>query len=195
MKKITSKKEQEKKQKRNQLIIGVVLVAIMFFSVFGYGFAVKDEDTSLKKVEYNGYEFIRINNLWITETENYYLSFLYSPEETPDIAIDVNNIQRYAQEVVYIDSVNELARAEIERNINPRYNNRIALRIQEACLNGTECLGDLPIKDCNNNLIVIKESNSTNITTKGRCVFIEGPEKELTKVTDEFLYRIFNIKE
>ena len=53
MKKITLKQNQGKMAKRNQLILGIILVFVMFFSVIGYSFqgAISEEKTT--KLIYN----------------------------------------------------------------------------------------------------------------------------------------------
>ena len=38
MRKLGSRRKEEKKQKRKQLIVGVVLASILFVSIFGYSF-------------------------------------------------------------------------------------------------------------------------------------------------------------
>ncbi|MDP2673216.1 MAG: hypothetical protein Q8O84_05370, partial [Nanoarchaeota archaeon] len=64
IKRILSKSEQEKKRKRNSIIIGVILMIVMFGSVFGVVLGSFGQNSSGKtKVEYNGYKFFNENGL------------------------------------------------------------------------------------------------------------------------------------
>ena len=86
-------------------------------------------------------------------------------------------------------SDNNDATVEVYMNIN-----QIAQRMQPACLNESDCEGDLPVKDCNNTFIIIQESNITSIEQEGGCVFISAPQEELVATTDEFLFKILGIE-
>jgi len=52
----------------------------------------------------------------------------------------------------------------------------------------------LPTKDCNDNLIIVKNSTINKIYEKNNCVYIEGNQKDLLTLTDEFLLKIIGIK-
>ena len=58
-------------------------------------------------------------------------------------------------------------------------------RIQEACYG--PCEEDLPEKSCEDNLIVVKESEESKIYQEENCIFIEGG----TGAIDAFFYRLF----
>ena len=58
MKNIESKKDIEKRQRKNQWIIGGILVVIMLGSTFGYAFYQLGNKTDVNKVVYNGYTFL-----------------------------------------------------------------------------------------------------------------------------------------
>jgi hypothetical protein len=189
MRKIISKKAENKKRKRNQFIVGGILVFIMLFSVVGYGFSPKEE--SNKEIKYNGIKFIQQNDFWFTQIENLNFGFKYSPEETESILLETNlkSIENYNLKPLYFSSDNLESTQEIYRNLN-----QIVQRMLEACLNEEECDGDFPIKTCEDNFIIIRENNNSKITQDNNCVFIQGPKEELVKITDEFLFKIMNIK-
>ncbi len=52
------------------------------------------------------------------------------------------------------------------------------------------CKGDLPIKDCSQNLIIFETGNETRVYSEGNCVFIVG---DVLKGSDAFLYKILGI--
>ncbi len=203
MRKIISKHEEGRKRKRNQLIVGGVLIFIMFFSVLGYSFRGGDENT--KKINYNGFEFINQNDFWILNTENFYFVFKNNPKQVEEIGGDLEYLENYYDKPLYIYSENSESEIEIYRNLF--YQNQIVQRMQSACLDENitnttlgerivlECDENLPIKNCEDNFIIIKEDNNTKITQNKNCVFIFGQQENLTKITDEFLFKILGIRE
>lgn len=180
----------QKSNRANQIILGVGLVVIMLISTLGYAFRGTSNNNS-NKVFYNDYEFILQNGYWFVNIGNYQFSFQYNPKEVERIDSQVNYLNSYAGKPVYIYTDNNEAGSEVYRNLF--YNTGIALRMQSACFESEGCSEGLPIKDCTNKFIIIRESEETNITQNESCVFIEGPNENLTQITDEFLFKVLNI--
>ena len=189
MRKIIPKNKADKKNRQKQIIIGMILMGVMLFSVLGYSFQ-GGETQQVEKVEYNGYEFIKENGFWFTKIGNFQFSFLYNPQEIKKINSSLNKLSKYNGEPLYFSSEDSQSEVEIYRNLF--YQNLLVERIQRACFE--ECGEDLPIKTCEDNFIIIKESNLTKIVQEDNCVFIEGPKENLTKITDEFLFNILEIR-
>ncbi len=190
MRNIESKKEAEKKSKRNQLIIGGILIFIMLGSTFGYVmFSSSDNNGNVEKVKYNGYEFVNQNGFWITSIGEYQFVFTYNPEQVERINSSVNSLNAYSGKVLYFSYESDAAAVEISRNLG-----NIVLRFQGACIEEEGCPETWPIKDCTNNFIIIKEANESKIYQENNCVFIEGPRENLTQITDEFLFKITGIE-
>lgn len=188
MRKIISKRELEKKQKRNQLIVGIILVVMMFSSVIGYSFAGRDTTNSgsTSEVNYNGYKFINQNNFWVVEKDGNNLIFRYSPNQVPTITNKINNIDSYLQKPLYLYSEDPTSSAEISVNMAP-----YVLRMQTACIGEENCpYIDAPIKTCEDNFIIIKKANETNIIQKDGCVYISAPAERLVQLTDGFLFKV-----
>ena len=59
MRKIITKEEREKGDRRNQIIIGGVLIFVMLFSVLAYAFGNKEEEGLNKKINYAGIDFVQ----------------------------------------------------------------------------------------------------------------------------------------
>src|SRR3989344_8601257 len=189
IRKILSKSEQEKKRKRNSIIIGVILMIVMFGSVFGVVVGSFGKNSSGKnKMEYNGYEFFNENGLWKVSAGEINFIFTYFPTETKNITNILKNVNNYYNQPLYVYSKNAESKTEIYRNLQ-----QIALRIQSACFNNETCEGDFPIKTCSDNFIIIEEGIE-EITQIENCVYITGENSELLKLTDSFLYKIFGIK-
>ena len=66
--------------------------------------------------------------------------------------------------------------------------------MQIACLDSAKCPENLPIKTCEDNFIIIEEKNKTAITQENKCIFIQGAKENLTKITDEFLFKVIGIR-
>jgi hypothetical protein len=190
MRKITSKKLEERRNRKIQLVVGGLLILIMILSTVGYSFNSQRDNS--EKIIYNGKQFIKENNLWYTEIGNFKFSFFYNPTEIANRELVLNYLNRYDNLPLYIYSENSDATMEIYRNLF--YSNRIVQRVQEACLKGEKCGGEIPIKDCTNNFIIIKKSDINEIRQEENCVFILGKDEELVKITDEFLFKITGIQ-
>ncbi len=201
MKKIRTKYSEAKKQKRNQMIVGAVLVFVMFGSVFGVIVGSFGQDKDSKNMKYNGIEFVEQNGFWFASKGNLNFVFRNNPEQVEKIDSELNYFNSYEGKPLYIYSENYGAELEVLRNFF--YQNQIVQRVQSACLDGeadifnktTECDVNLPVKNCENNFIIIRESNETRIVQNKNCVFIHGEKENLSKITDEFLFNVFGIRE
>ena len=199
MRKIISKSEHEKKRKRNSLIIGIILIIVMFGSVFGIVVGSLGQNSSGKnKIKYGEYEFINENGFWKTSMGELEFVFQYSPVQTKNITIPLNNINNYYNKSLYVSSEDANSEIEIYRNFQ-----QIASRMQRACFSSENCTGDFPLKTCSDNFIIIQEgeeegsleSSLGEITQDENCVYIKGEKQKLLELTDSFLYDIFGIKE
>jgi len=200
MRKIKTKSDEIKKQKRNQLIIGIILVFVMLGSVFGVIVNSFGQDSGNQRVVYNGILFNEQNGFWIVEKDNFNLVFKNNPEQVENINAELKPIENYYGKPLYIYSENSEAELEIYRNLF--YQNNIVQRMQPACLNknnslnlSLDCGSELPIKSCENNFLIIVEGESNRIIQKDSCVLIESPTENLTKATDEFLFNLFGIRQ
>ncbi len=188
MKRLKSKGSEAKKQKKNQTIIGVILIIVMFGSVFGI-FVGSWGDRENSKIDYNGFKFIKENNFWILEIGDFQFAFKYNPNEVSEINTEAKYLNNYYGVPLYISSDYPESTYEIVSNLD-----QIVLRIQPACLNESACEEDLPTKTCEDNFIVIEEKNETNIIQDNNCVFIQGPQENLTMISDEFLFHILGVR-
>lgn len=189
MRRLKPKGSEAKKQKKNQMIIGVILIIVMFGSVFGVivgSFGSKKKDS---KIEYNGFEFIKQSNFWILQIGDFAFIFKYNPYEIEEIETEVKFLNNYYNKPLYLSSENSGATYEIASNLD-----QITLRTQNACLNESDCEEDLPLKTCEDNFIIIEEKNQTNIIQDNNCVFIQGPQENLTMISDEFLFHILGVR-
>jgi hypothetical protein len=191
MRKILGKKDNSK---QNQLILGVGLIILMLFSVLGYALGGKSNNTSGRNIEYNGIKFTQDNSgYWNFELNGNEFLTKYHPGEIQDIEfkgkmvlIDFNG------DPVYFVGDSQEPIAELARNLE-----KFVLRIQNACINEEDCEGDLPIKNCfENNIIIIKEpglDEFESISQQGNCIYITASYINQTRYADQFIYSILEI--
>jgi hypothetical protein len=190
MRALESKKEAAKKQRKNQIIIGAILIFVMLGSTFAIVVdSFNGNKTNANKVEYKGYTFLNQNDFWATTIGNYQFLFKYNPTQVEQINGTLNYITSYSGKPIYIFSEDYVAEVEIYRNLG-----NIVARFQGACLDEKNCQENWPIKDCTNNFIIIKIANESKIYQNQSCVFIEGKQENLTQITDEFLFKITGIE-
>jgi len=193
MKKILSKEEHEKKKRRNSLIVGGVLVFLMLFSTLGYAFSSKSSDnTALSKTKYHGISFLNNGDFWIGQTADYQIYLKNKPTEGNSSEI-AKQVLDYSGKPLYLVSQEYVAENLVMINLGAGGANNIALRTQRACFENMPCEIDAPIKTCEDNLIIIANATTPSITEDKNCVFIKGPEENLTQLTDEFVLNVFGI--
>lgn len=190
MRKILTEREKEKKEIRNKLVIGLILVVIMVLSTAGYAFFSNPEEKR-SKTEYNGIEFIlNENNLWQFKIQNIEFLTQYKPQETENISVPIFMIaNNYAGAPLFF--VGEgAAKQEIARNLG-----NFVLRMQDTCLeNYGNCKENLPIKNCSDNVIVIEEAEDIKISQDDNCVFVSAPYSEQIRASDAFIFKILGIR-
>ena len=193
MKKIVLKSETEKKKNRNQFLIGVILVGLMLLSTAGYALTSKSDTSSSsgQVVSYNGIKFIKNSAYWDFNFNGQNYETLYNPGETREVSISANlgSVNLQNKPIYFVgddESIGELA-----KNLNSQ-----VLRIQKACLSENNCSGNYPIKDCSDNVIIIKtpaENETSGISRTNNCIFIVSNSTEQTKYSDAFLFKVLGV--
>jgi hypothetical protein len=195
MRKITSKAQERKKQKRNQTIIAIIMVSLMMVSILGIIVTSFGSQSNSQSEKYNGFTFINNNGFWYLELSETQIPFQYFPTETDSINIEIienlNLLEDYYNQPLFIYYEDYSSASEVYNSLG-----RYTTRIQTACQTEEECLNpEDPIKDCSENFILIKESNQTSLTQEENCLYIEGKKEDLVLITDEFLFRVMGIKD
>ena len=195
MQKILTRKEQEKRNRRNQLIIGIVLVGVMILSTAGYAITSNEGGNSAeKKLNYNGVSFVYNSGYWYFSKGGNDFITRFNPKEIEGKSVlDVLKLNDYKDKALYIAGNKSESVFEIARN----FNSNMVLRIQNACISEKDCDENLPIKDCSkDNVIVIKEPEQDEVESVYRvnnCVFIVANSSNQLEYTDAFLFKTFNI--
>ena len=191
IRRIETKQDRERKSKRNNWILAGVLIFVMFGSVFGVVVNSFGTNTQGGSIEYNGFIFLNENGAYSTQFGSARFYFSNNPQDTDKISKEVSlqkSLSDYSG-TVYISSQDYPSFVEIQGNLYPY------AQIVEACKEGEACKDDiLPKKTCLDNMIIIKISEENKIYEESNCVYIEGKERDILKLTDEFLLRIIGIK-
>ena len=187
MRRLSTFQNQKRKDRIKQFAVSGVLVFIMLFSVLGYGFYDGEGDSN-KNFNYNGFEFVNQNGLWILDIGGTKFGFKNNPNEVPRINSLINSVKDYSGKPLYVYSENKMAEYEVYNNLR-----QVALRMQPACLNEEKCEKNIPVKTCEDNFIIIQESENLEILQNKSCVFIKGPQENLTQITDEFLFKVIGV--
>jgi hypothetical protein len=193
MKKILTREQEAKKTKRNQLLIGLILVGLMLLSTAGYAFTNNEGDTtSNSKVDYKGITFVRNGDYWDFSLNGQSYMTQYNPEEVKDINFFTNlSLSDYSNKPLYFATDSGQLEMELATNLK-----NSVLRLHSACISNDNCENNLPIKDCSvDNVIIIKEAiNQTeSIYQNEKCIFITAEYSNLTRYEDAFLFKVLKI--
>lgn len=176
MKKIKSQEERDAEDKRNRLIIGIVMIGLIVLSTLGFAvsnFSGSTSSNTNQDVYFDG-------SNWIYSVGSTEYKFKNSVDEVSDVVLNFNkNLGDYAGQELYVDSLDSASLIDISQTLG-----RFSGRLQEACYGN--CERDLPERDCSVNLIVVKESSVKRVYQEDNCIFIEGGIES----TDAFLFRI-----
>lgn len=199
--------KREKKEKRNRIIIGVVMSVLMLSSLLGFlGNNNSDTDTNKFTLELSNekYQFIRkqdsVGNLYYeVSSDNVNFNVFYIPDQ---ITLEINQtiidqikntyffymtFDPDEEDLTYVDYL----RFDLRNNIpQTKY-------IQDAILKESDVY-NLPIITCVNAtlqtpVIVLKQSNSTNINSKDNCINLEFEQYQLLQIRDLLVYLMHGI--
>jgi hypothetical protein len=193
MKKLLTKKQQQKRDHRNQLIVGILLISLMLFSTVGYALGGKGTEDKNSKVEYKDITFTKNSGYWSFNYQGTNFNTLYNPTELQNIPVlTPTTLQSYSQLPLYfVGDLGEPA-SELARNLNS-----LVLRINNACLPNTNCTNDYPIKNIStDNIIIIQEpieDQTENIYQQEKAIFITASYTNQTKFADALLFKILGI--
>ena len=184
-KKLTKK---EKKDRTAQWVVGILLAFVMLGSIFGIVVdSITSTNTQPEKITYKGQEFLKIDNRYHLSFEDIQFSFINNPNNLTNTEVNITKtISNYIEKPLYLNSKDQASITEIYLNLE-----RFTQRIQLACVDEEDCEGNLPIKNCEDNLIIIKESQENKIYQEENCIFIEG--QELSKLTDQLILKLIGL--
>jgi len=191
MRKIKTQKEADHKKKQKQIIVGIVLIGLMVVSTAGFALIRGSSNNHSKgkqensKVIEKGLTFYRQGEIWRVTIDGKVFGFQYLPSEVSNISVKgFYNLEMYTYQPLYYTR-EDSGVIEILNNIG-----NYALRSQGACLNESSCKGNLPVKNCDNNIIITKTGNKTSVYNDKNCVYLVGNS---IKAADAFLYKVLKV--
>lgn len=180
IRRIESSEESERKRKRNTLILSIVMIGILVFSTAGY-FSMREDsgDSSSEGVQNTG-------NGWLFKYGDQQIMVDSSLDDAKNVSVILfKRVDDYYGKTVYVASDYDAEFYEIYQSLG-----KYTGRMQQACYG--DCEKDLPEKNCNDTLIVVKRTNESEtgkVYEKDNCVFIEGD----MKAVDAFIYKVFEV--
>lgn len=202
--------KREKIEKRNRIIIGVVLSLFMLSSLLGFLGNNSNSDNNTNKFTLelsNGkYQYVRkqdsIGNLYYeVSSDNVMFNVFYVPDQLNTIDIDQNIVNKIKDsyffyltfdpeetDLTYVDYL----RFDLRNNIpQTKY-------FQDAVLKPSD-IYSLPIITCENAtlqtpVIMIKQGNSTNITMTNNCINLEFAQYHVLQIRDMLVYLMHGIE-
>jgi hypothetical protein len=189
MKKIMSRKEIDKKEQRNKLIIGITMVVLMVSSIIGYAFFSADSPSS-KKIRYNNIDFFFFEDgRWHFILNNKEFATTFNPEEVKDIEISGDfSLQEYSNLPFYIHfENNKQIEQEILYNLGGYFQ-----RINNFCFQNENCTW--VEKNCSeDNLLIIREFQNSSVIKEDKCIYLYYNETEGLKIADSFIFKLLEI--
>ena len=182
------------REKRSNLAIPLLIIAIMVLSVIGYSL-LQGNQNNVKR--YNGFKFVRVaDNQWVTEFDNIELRFYFSPEEVQDIKhqsftslpyhtyLTSNPTADYSQQDLMAIEVGKFELKNILFGLG--YTPMINFSDTISCANSSSALG----------VIDLDIANETAIDVQGNCIKIKGRNgPEVIRARDKFLMLLLGILE
>lgn len=181
MRKIVTREEKERAEKKKVRILSFFLLLLMIGSVAGYAFVMDYRNDNPPSS--NGNSGSTADGRWTAQVGGQNLIFSNSPASVSEVDVKMyNTLASYTSQPLYISSENKAVTYEISSTLG-----LYASRVQESCYGN--CTKDLPEKNCTENLIVWKDSGENKVYQEDSCIFIEGD----IRAADAFLYKILGI--
>lgn len=188
------------------VLIGVVVLVGFFLARYVMN-ALNDESSGGQV--YNGFEFARNGNFWVTEWQRpdgteFTLEFRHPPWEVEVVPVTGSVDERFSDwPHVFIthDPSFEASRASSFVAISAAdlagiLKNVFGKNVIAACsANLTAACEKRPIVDCSSNasVVYLKVSNSTGIALDGNCVTFQGVEDNMTRAVNKGIYEWLGI--
>ena len=197
---------QKEKQKKNLIIMGIIMIGLMVFSTVGYAFF-DGSFTESQKTKYKTYEFTTNGENWQTKikisgSETIINSF-YLPQDIENISMTGTLLlSDFEGKTIYFVTNNTNRERNAVSKIYSDFEGYFT-RSQLACAleneNTTFC-SNLPIKSCddaNQNSMIIQITEITNSTAvidyKNNCLTVSGDGADLLKTADRILFESYGI--
>lgn len=220
MKPLETAKVKEKRKKRLQTIIGIIIVVIMIASTIGFALLERyQREEEQTQTTYRNYKFIKTATGWQTNlkisNKIITINSYHLPQEVENISSQgkplLSDFVGKAVFLTYKGNIDKNPEQAAQESALQYYNalNQLALRMQIACSpadeNSSFCIeNNLPTKSCedaneDNAIIIIEElqdsTEQATVNYKNYCLEVKGKGLELIKATEKSIFMIFGIIE
>ena len=195
MRKILSEEEKAKIIKRNQLIMGALLIGVMIFSTLGYAFSNASRDTNnTSSVTIGDRVYTKENEYWRFTVDGKEFLTRYNPDEVKSIPFSsLLTAGDYKDKPLYfVGEVGEHT-IELEQNLGGGF----VQRMSNACVAGENCTNDAPVKDCaHDNIIIYKkaEEGKEKIYQEDKCTYLLSRRDHQAEYADVFLFKLLDVR-
>ncbi len=201
IRRIVTREEQDRKRKRNYLIMGIVMVLLMIISPAAYGLFYNNDSTNSNNsdniVNYNNIKFVKDSNgYWLFSFGGGNFMTRYNPQELNGTKSSLmSTLSTYKDQVLSFEW-NETQEGvfEIRRNFE---GNSIPKRVVGRVCLTENCSLDIPTKSCFEDKVISFripfEGEKERIYKEDNCVFIIANETNQVKFADAFLFNIIGI--
>lgn len=174
LKKIRTQEEIARSEKVKIRWISGVLLFILIASTAGFAFMSGDEDTKITQPT-------NPNGKFEAKFGSNSLYFVNKLDDVRNVSVELNRtLNDFYGGKIYLDTNNSYISSEIGSILGSYVE-----KIQFACYGS--CERDLPEKQCNETIIVFRQSSESRVYEKDNCTFIEGD----IRAADAFLYKTF----
>ena len=153
---------------------------------------------------YNGFSFVYFNEGWYTQAQRgdtlYDIPLHYGPREVEDIFVVGELDPSFAaNRIIYITfdpSDPHVGFAAVELSLN--LGKGLEAGTKSACdkaydIDACKEREIITCSDTDKSVIHIKQADETKIKLKGKCIVIEGTEKDILRATDNVILRFYGI--
>jgi hypothetical protein len=192
-------RREEKKEKRKQIWMSIILAFIMVFSVFGVLLG-----TQSNEMKFNGFKFQQQDNYYVTKINGNEMNFYTLPYEVSYINVSsaVMNTLKQADFLTIAFNPNEaqqnLQPIELMRFELARYLGSSRERVFSGVLKASPDYPDLPVVSCANAtlkspMIVFNVSDTAGIVNLDSCIYLNGRGADFIRMRDRILYSYYGV--
>jgi len=187
-------KHERKREKRNQIIMSVVLVFLMVTSIFGIMIG-----NSTSNLKYGDYKFKEDNNHYITKINDKEMFFYTLPSQAEYINLSSNISNKIKESYLVMISFNPNDQVSLQTIELARFD--FAQFMDKPVFNGIleESVDySLPILTCANAtqqtpMIIFNVSDNFGFIEKDNCIYLNGRGMDFLRLRDRLLYSVHNV--
>lgn len=193
------------KKESNKFLLYFVVFVIAIFIVFFVSFKFFSGEEDYETLDYNFFEFVKIDNIWYTEWQKdetvYTVSMRNHPSEVEHVPVEGSLDESFNQPEVYVSfhpqkgnfTVLSLAAGELSLSMF----RALGVKPVAACMVAdNETCSEQPIASCADEdtpVIQLVNEGSAAVILEGDCIQLQGEGMDLLKSVDRLLYQWYGI--